>query len=118
MGPEALQELLTLWDLTRTGSLEDPGKPGEEESPRLTQASLRHTAQAEEDEHRAVLPRLLEQLRERERQLIEALYLQEPALIPAQGRRQLGITPRQLRALEAEALRRLRAAAYGVELER
>lgn len=117
LSANVLQELLTLWDLTRTGSLEDPGKPGEEESPRLTQASLRQAPVAEDDDQRRALPRLLEQLQEQERQLIDMLYLQEPALTPAQARRQLGLTPRQLRALEAKALQQLRAAAQGLAEE-
>jgi DNA-directed RNA polymerase sigma subunit (sigma70/sigma32) len=114
---EALQELLRLWELTRTGSLEDPTNPEEHDSARLTLASLQQARERRQaDPQRRVLPQLLETLDPEERQLIDALYLRQPVLTPPQARRQLGLTPRQLRALEARALARLRQAAHETAL--
>lgn len=111
---EALAELLRLWEQTRTGSLEDPSNPDDPDSARLTLASLQRAQEPwGPDPQRLVLPRLLDRLEPEERQLIDALYLRQPVLTPPQARRELGLTPRQLRALEARALARLRQAAQG-----
>ena len=116
---DELGELLNQWYQTRTGSL-DGGElaAGGEGSKRLEQASLHNDNEpaAGDDTQLAALPRLLEALEPEQRQLIEGRYLQSPAMSRTELRKRLGRTPRQMRALEEQALGRLRERARELRL--
>ncbi len=107
---EGLATLLQQWEETQTGSLEDPANPAGEDNGRLDLAALQQDRRDQQsiDHHLAALPRLLNALTSQQRQVIEGLYLRTPEVSRLQLRRELGLTPQQLRTVEREALGRLR----------
>lgn len=107
---EGLAILLQQWEETQTGSLEDPANPEGEDNGRLDLAALQQDRRDHQsiDHHLAALPRLLNALTSQQRQVIEGLYLRTPEVSRLQLRRELGLTPQQLRTVEREALGRLR----------
>jgi DNA-directed RNA polymerase sigma subunit (sigma70/sigma32) len=107
---EGLATLLQQWEETQTGSLEDPANPAGEDNGRMDLAALQQDRRDQQsiDHHLAALPRLLNALTSQQRQVIEGLYLRTPEVSRLQLRRELGLTPLQLRTIEREALGRLR----------
>jgi len=109
---EGLARLLQQWEETQTGSLEDPSKPCGEDNGRLDLAALQQDRRRQQDlnmdPHLAALPRLLEALSPLQRQVIEGLYLRTPEVSRTDLRRELKLTPQQLKDIEREALGRLR----------
>jgi len=102
--------LLQQWEETQTGSLEDPANPAGEDNGRMDLAALQQDRRDQQsiDHHLAALPQLLNALTSQQRQVIEGLYLRTPEVSRLQLRRELGLTPQQLRTVEREALGRLR----------
>lgn len=113
MTPDALAQLLQQWENTQTGSIENMTTDDGADSLRLSMASARQAAEQQQDltcdQRLAALPKLLESLPPLQRQVIEGLYLRTPEVSRLQLRRELGLTPQELKTLEREALDRLRA---------
>ena len=108
LSSEQLTLLLEEWERTRTGSLEDPNKP-EEDNGRMELAAVQQDQRQQSiDQHLAALPRLLESLTPLQRQVIDGLYLRTPEVSRTELRRELNLSPQQMKAVEREALQRLR----------
>lgn len=115
-----LQALISLWWSTVTTELDcscgDDDGPGLSRLELLAGTSLSNLEALDHpgdacDEHRALLPRLLELLTSQERELLGYRYLQEMPLSHRQIQQRMGLTKADQLAMEESALERLRRAA-------
>lgn len=121
-----LQALISLWWSTVTTELDcscgDDDGPGLSRLERIAGTSqsnleaLDHPCEAG-DEHRALLPRLLELLTSQERELLSYRYLQETPLSHREIQQRMGLSKAEQLAMEEAALERLREAARKTALD-
>jgi RNA polymerase sigma factor (sigma-70 family) len=121
-----LQALISLWWNTVTTELDCSS--GEDDGPGLSRLErIAGTSQPNlegldrpadaGDEHRALLPRLLELLTPQERELLSYRYLQETPLSHRQIQQRMGLSKAEQLAMEAAALEQLRGAARKTALD-